>query len=361
MGDRSHLSIGEVLSLVQDEFPDVTISKIRFLESQGLLEPERTPSGYRKFYDADIERLQWILTQQRDNFLPLRVIRERLDEWDATGTPPAGTDQTPDAADLPVGVGATAAVPARPATQPGPATQPEPVDEPEPVAAGGHEPAVAPPEPPDRTAGDPAPGAAGEPRADEDDADAAESSDPRDLRHAAAHLAAASAEAVRPPDPEPDPEPVSGPARADAPEDTRAPAAAEAPADDRAAEDQALTAEELASRAGVAVEVVRQLEGFSMIASRRVGPDTYYDPEHLDVVRAARAFVEHGIEVRHLRMYKIAAEREAGVFEQLVMPLLKQRNPDARARARDVVDELAGVGEELHAALLRRVLRSTLP
>ena len=57
-------------SLLQEEFPDVTISKIRFLESQGLLDPERTPSGYRKFYEADIERLRWILTQQRENFLP---------------------------------------------------------------------------------------------------------------------------------------------------------------------------------------------------------------------------------------------------------------------------------------------------
>ena len=62
------------------EFPDVTISKIRFLESQGLLDPERTPSGYRKFYDGDLERLRWILTQQRDHFLPLKVIKERLAE-----------------------------------------------------------------------------------------------------------------------------------------------------------------------------------------------------------------------------------------------------------------------------------------
>ena len=76
--ERAHLSIGEVLSLLQDEFPDVTISKIRFLESQGLLDPERTPSGYRKFYDADILRLRWILRQQRENFLPLKVIKGRL-------------------------------------------------------------------------------------------------------------------------------------------------------------------------------------------------------------------------------------------------------------------------------------------
>ena len=74
----SHLSIGEVLNLLQDEFPDITISKIRFLESQGLLDPERTPSGYRKFYEEDIERLRWILRQQKENFLPLKVIKDRL-------------------------------------------------------------------------------------------------------------------------------------------------------------------------------------------------------------------------------------------------------------------------------------------
>src|SRR5215204_705828 len=75
----SHLSIGEVLGLLLEEFPDVTISKIRFLESQGLIDPERTPSGYRKFYDSDVSRLRWILHQQKENFLPLKVIKERLD------------------------------------------------------------------------------------------------------------------------------------------------------------------------------------------------------------------------------------------------------------------------------------------
>ena len=74
-----HLSIGEVLSLLQSEFPDVTISKIRFLEAQGLIDPERTPSGYRKFYEPDIVRLRWILRQQRDHFLPLKVIKTRLE------------------------------------------------------------------------------------------------------------------------------------------------------------------------------------------------------------------------------------------------------------------------------------------
>jgi DNA-binding transcriptional MerR regulator len=85
--EHPHRSIGEVLTLLSGEFPDVTISKIRFLESQGLIAPERTPSGYRKFYDGDVERLRWILTQQKDNFLPLKVIKDRLDDHDRTGAP----------------------------------------------------------------------------------------------------------------------------------------------------------------------------------------------------------------------------------------------------------------------------------
>ncbi|MBO0692950.1 MAG: MerR family DNA-binding transcriptional regulator, partial [Acidimicrobiaceae bacterium] len=85
MEERSHLAIGEVLTLLREEFPDVTISKIRFLESQGLVDPERTPSGYRKFYDADVARLRWILLQQKENFLPLKVIKDRLGELDASG------------------------------------------------------------------------------------------------------------------------------------------------------------------------------------------------------------------------------------------------------------------------------------
>src|SRR5215212_4805252 len=82
------MSIGEVLSLLQDEFPNVTISKIRFLESQGLLDPERTPSGYRKFYEPDVERLRWILRQQQENFLPLKVIKGRLSDDPAPGPTP---------------------------------------------------------------------------------------------------------------------------------------------------------------------------------------------------------------------------------------------------------------------------------
>jgi DNA-binding transcriptional MerR regulator len=78
MATRNYQSIGEVLVSVKTEFPDITISKIRFLESEGLIDPERTPSGYRKFYDKDVERLKSILRMQRDEYLPLKVIKERL-------------------------------------------------------------------------------------------------------------------------------------------------------------------------------------------------------------------------------------------------------------------------------------------
>ena len=76
---RAYLSIGEVLGKLRGDFPDITISKIRFLESEGLIEPQRTPSGYRKFTGVDLERLRYVLTAQRDQYLPLRVIKENLD------------------------------------------------------------------------------------------------------------------------------------------------------------------------------------------------------------------------------------------------------------------------------------------
>jgi DNA-binding transcriptional MerR regulator len=87
---RAYLGIGEVLIRLQDEFPDVSVSKIRFLESEGLIEPARSPSGYRRFDEADVERLRYILTAQRDEYLPLRVIKERLLP---PGAPDGGGDQ----------------------------------------------------------------------------------------------------------------------------------------------------------------------------------------------------------------------------------------------------------------------------
>lgn len=85
---RAYMTIGEVLGLLSAEFPDITVSKIRFLESEGLIEPDRSPSGYRKFVPADVERLRFILAAQRDYYLPLRVIREHLDAAGRGEAPP---------------------------------------------------------------------------------------------------------------------------------------------------------------------------------------------------------------------------------------------------------------------------------
>ena len=114
VAERAHLSIGEVLSLLQAEFPDITISKIRFLEAEGLIEPERTPSGYRKFYAQDLDTLKSILRMQRDEYLPLKVIKERLlkqeagedVELDADGEPleAAAAEVSEEIADAPTGL-----------------------------------------------------------------------------------------------------------------------------------------------------------------------------------------------------------------------------------------------------------------
>jgi DNA-binding transcriptional MerR regulator len=85
---RAYMTIGEVLGLLSAEFPDITVSKIRFLEAEGLIEPERSPSGYRKFAHSDAERLRFILAAQRDHYLPLRVIKEHLDAADRDLAPP---------------------------------------------------------------------------------------------------------------------------------------------------------------------------------------------------------------------------------------------------------------------------------
>ena len=93
---RAYLSIGEVLTKLRGDFPDITISKIRFLESEGLIEPQRTPSGYRKFTAADLDRLRYVLLLQRDQYLPLRVIKENLEALDRGLDPaPAGGVASP--------------------------------------------------------------------------------------------------------------------------------------------------------------------------------------------------------------------------------------------------------------------------
>jgi DNA-binding transcriptional MerR regulator len=240
--DRAFLSIGEVLTLLKEEFPDVTISKIRFLESQGLLDPERTPSGYRKFYDSDVERLRWILRQQRENFLPLKVIKGRLR---------GGVDGQPDDSE----VQAPAAGPS--AAAPNMAV----LDEPAPLV-------------------------------------------------------------VKPP---------AG---------------------------TSFTLTELAASSGLEEDDLRDLERFGLIQGRHAASAVYYEEEALQVAALAAGFMKYGVEARHLRMYKVAGEREAGFFEQVVMPMLKQRNPQSRRQATEVLSDLTRLGQGLRQAMLRQALRS---
>ena len=134
------LTIGAVLGALRDDFPDVTISKIRFLEAEGLVSPERTASGYRKFSRADVERLRYVLTAQRDHYLPLKVIKEHLAALDRGLPVPAGGPPAPAVAPEPAAVATEpAAVPEAPEEQPAPGPS-GPMDAASFAAAAGLEP-----------------------------------------------------------------------------------------------------------------------------------------------------------------------------------------------------------------------------
>jgi hypothetical protein len=115
--------------------------------------------------------------------------------------------------------------------------------------------------------------------------------------------------------------------------------------------------EELATATGLAKDELDELQRYGLIAGRPVGGTTYFDEESLIVANLAAGFMRFGVEARHLRMYKTSAEREAGFFEQLVMPMLKQRNPRARRQAVDTLVELGKLGQGLRAAMLRMALK----
>jgi DNA-binding transcriptional MerR regulator len=214
--DPALMSIGEVLADLRGEFPDITISKLRFLEAEGLVEPQRTAAGYRKYSIADVARLRFVLAAQRDHYLPLRVIREQL----------------------------TDVAPLRPVADPG---VPEPV----------------------------------------------------------------------------------------------------APRLDRA---------ELLAHSGLTEPVLAQLEQHGLIRDRA----GRYDADALAVARVAAQLAQYGLEPRHLRGYRTAADREVGLFAQLVAPVARQNTPAARDRAAETVRELTALSQQLHAALVRIGLRETL-
>jgi DNA-binding transcriptional MerR regulator len=121
-----------------------------------------------------------------------------------------------------------------------------------------------------------------------------------------------------------------------------------------------MTLLELAGASGLGEDELSELERFGLLVPRRVGSNVYYDEDALLVANLAAGFMRYGVEARHLRMYKTAAEREASFFEQVVMPMLKQRNPQARRQASDTLSELSRLGQSLRSAMLRQALRQYL-
>ena len=293
MQERPYLSIGEVLGLLLEEFPDVTISKIRFLESQGLIDPERTASGYRKFYDNDVDLLRVILREQRENFLPLRVIRDRLESGaieDPTGptTPPQGILNV-ESADGFVDDGA---------------------------------------------------------REESDRASVATDVSTSTQRHAII------ADEVRPP---PVPANAAGTGAAADPA-LRATSGVTADPTSPVHRHDSFAAADLCHLSGLTEPQLAELESYGILNGKGSGQATMYTACDLAIAQAAAGFMQHGVEGRHLKAWRQAAEREASLFEQMILPLLRQRNPQARQQAVDTLSTLAALGGELRSAIVHSAL-----
>ncbi|WP_462417475.1 transcriptional regulator FtsR [Kytococcus sp. Marseille-QA3725] len=228
-------TIGQVVRALSEEFPDLTISKIRFLEGKGLINPERTPSGYRMFSDTQVDRLRFILTSQRDRFWPLRVIADALDQMDRG-----------------LAVDLDAPAPGRPA-------------------------------PPPQGA-----------------------------------LPSASAPAVQ--------------------------------AADFASSDESVrvSRSELCRSAGVEPSLLDDMSSFGLVHADRDGWYTSYDVE---IARAVGTFAEFGLEPRHLRMFRLTADREAALVQQTLTAF--RPAPEERERRRG---QLAAACLSLHVALVRAEL-----
>ena len=300
-----HRSIGEVLALLRDEFPDVTISKIRFLESQGLVDPERTPSGYRRFYEKDIDRLRWILRQQRENYLPLKVIKDRLVGGDAADANDEGDDEVDAITAVPSNAVPSEAVPSI-------------------AVSSGAGPSIA---------VRPAAGRASSSRIAEL---AGEPGGPRRVL------------------PEPSIFAARGGSTPSAHESTAAPARSDVRVDLTSV---SMTAQELSDATGLRPSDVAELERFGLFTHRTVGNVAVYDHEALVVARLAAGFRAHGLEPRHLRMFKVTADREAALFEQVVLPLARQRTVEARRALQDTLTDLSRLTDSLHSVLLQALLR----
>ena len=297
-----HLSIGEVLALLLEEFPDVTISKIRFLESQGLIDPERTASGYRKFYGDDVELLRCILREQRENYLPLRVIKDRIDSGEIDPTNehprPRGIRNVSEPSDVP-----------RPDTHP---------------SAGGSR------------------------RASESNG-----ADPDPVTGAAALFQRTDG----PPASTPTEETAASPAPTSTSADPGSGSEPAAPSAGAVLPGVLLSADELCAMAGIDRTQLADLQSYGVVTSASNRPEGPFDEDAVEIASASKRLLDAGLEARHLRGWRVAADREAGLLEQLIQPLLRQRNPEARAQAVGRLHDLEQVGGRLRSAMMRSSLR----
>jgi DNA-binding transcriptional MerR regulator len=369
VSSRTYLSIGDVLTLLREEFPDVTISKIRFLESQGLVNPERSPSGYRKFFEHDVERLRWVLRQQREHFLPLKVIRDRLADGDLDDSPQRGAngklaepasptshaaasigaaeEEQPTKADEEAMARILADASRRAALMPEAAQGRRALQV---VAEGTASEVAAQADAPARDKGaESAVAAAGR----SDGAPAGKSGGAATGK-GGSDEATSRAGKTRTPTP---PAPADAPSRPAASRSGGGPAAAAASG---IATGASLTAQEVCAASGLSAEELEGLESYGLIGSMRVAGLQTYDEEALAVANLAAAFRSFGIEPRHLRLYRNAVDREMGLIEQVIIPLLRQRNPESRQRAVEGADQLAALGQSMRASLLRQALRQHL-
>jgi DNA-binding transcriptional MerR regulator len=234
------MSIGAVLDLLRGDFPDVTISKIRFLEAEGLVTPERTASGYRRFTAYDCARLRFILTAQRDQYLPLKVIKAQLDAQPDGELPQSGS-------------------------------------------------------------------AYGVPRL------------------------------------------VSVDPRSDTAPDERATGVA--PTQVR------LRREDLLARSGIDEALLTELIKAGVIKS---GPAGFFDEHSVVIAQCARALTEYGVEPRHLRAFRSAADRQSDLIAQIAGPVVKAGKAGARDRADDLAREVAALAITLHTSLIKSAVRDVL-
>jgi DNA-binding transcriptional MerR regulator len=252
------MSIGAVLDLLRPDFPDVTISKIRFLEGEGLVTPQRSPSGYRRFTAYDCARLRFVLTAQRDQYLPLKVIKAQL-------------DAQPDG-ELPLAYPAPRLVP---------------------VTDGGE---------PARGAGAPAPTRPTQTR-------------PTQTR----------------------------------PTQTR-------PTQTRPTQTR-LSREDLLNMSGVPAPLITALCRAGVITT---GPGGFFDEHAVTIAQCAAALAEYGVEPRHLRAFRSAADRQSDLIAQIAGPVGKAGRTGARDRADDLAREVAALAITLHTSLIKSAVRDVL-